>query len=372
MQLQSEAELLEGIRRWVEIESPTDDPVGVNRTMDDVEGLFRSEGADVERIPGQGGFGDCLSATSPWGGDGPGILVLCHLDTVHPVGTLDVLPFRIDGDRAYGPGTSDMKGGAYLAFAAYQSLVREAKTTPLPVRFLYVSDEEVGSPFSRSLIEAAGDRAKYVLVTEALRKNGNLVTARNGTARYQVTAHGRAAHSGGQHKWGVSAVKEIARHVLAIEALTDYDRQLTFNVGQIQGGTSDNTVPERCTARIDVRVASMQDFEFADASIRGLKPHDPDVRLEITGRLNRPPYRKSPEIQALFDHAKSLAGELGFEIGDVATAGGSDGSLVANKVATLDGLGVSGGGAHTLKEYLSISSLGPQLRLLRRLMETLE
>ncbi len=372
MQLQSEAELLDGIRRWVEIESPTSDAAGVNRVMDDAERLFRNEGASVERIAGRDGYGDCLSVSSPWGGDGPGILVLCHLDTVHPVGTLEKLPFRIEGDRAYGPGTNDMKGGAYLAFAAYQSLVREGRTTPLPVRFLYVPDEEVGSPSSRALIEAAGGKARYALVTEALRKNGNLVTARNGTARYQITAHGRAAHSGGQHKWGVSAVKEIARHVLAIEELTDYDRQLTFNVGQIRGGTSDNTVPERCIARVDVRVASMEDFRFADDYLRGLEAHDPDVRLEVSGRLNRPPYRKSPEIQALFDHAKALAAELGFEIGDIATAGGSDGSLIANTVPTLDGLGVSGGGAHTLKEYLSVSSLHPQLGLMRRLMETLE
>ncbi len=158
----------------------------------------------------------------------------------------------------------------------------------------------------------------------------------------------------------MSAGKEIARHVLAIEELTDYDRQLTFNVGQIRGGTSDNTVPERCIARVDVRVASMEDFRFADDYLRGLEAHDPDVRLEVSGRLNRPPYRKA------------LAAELGFEIGDIATAGGSDGSLIANTVPTLDGLGVSGGGAHTLKEYLSVSSLHPQLGLMRRLMETLE
>ena len=372
MQLQTEEELLDGIRRWVEIESPTSDPVGVNRVMDDTAGLFKAAGANVERIVGRDGYGDCLSISSPWGGDGPGILVLCHLDTVHAHGTLDVLPFHVDGDRAYGPGTSDMKGGAYLAYAAYQSLVNEGRETPLPIRFLYVSDEEVGSPFSRTFIEAAGDNAKYVLVTEALRKNGNLVTARNGTARYQITAKGRAAHSGGQHKWGISAIKEISHQVLAVEQMTDYERQLTFNVGQIHGGTSDNTVPESCTARVDVRIATMADFEFADEFMRGLKPRDDGVTLEITGRLNRPPYQKTPGIQALFDHARTLAQELGFELGDIATAGGSDGSLVANKVPTLDGLGVSGGGAHTLKEYLSVSSLVPQLGLMRRLMETLE
>lgn len=372
MNLPSVEELLDGIRRWVEIESQTADVAGVNRMMDDAEAIFRDAGASVERIPGRDGYGDCLSISSPWGGDGPGVLVLCHLDTVHPKGTLDVLPFKVDGNKAYGPGATDMKGGAYLAYAAYRSLVAEGRETPLPIRFLYVSDEEVGSPSSRPLIEAAGDNAKYVLVTESARGGGNLVTARNGTARYQVAAEGRAAHSGTQHKRGRSAIREIARQVLAIEEQTDYDRQLTFNVGRIEGGTSDNTIPETCVARVDVRVASMADFDFADEFIRGLQPHDPDVTLNVTGRLNRPPYAKSPGIQALFDHTKALAAEIGFEIEDVATAGGSDGSLVANKVATLDGLGVMGGGAHTLNEHLYIPSLIPRLTLMRRLMETLQ
>ena len=372
MQLQSEDELLDGIRRWVEIESQTADVDGVNRMMDDAERIFRAEDAMVERIPGRDGFGDCLSVSSPWSGDGAGILVLCHLDTVHPRGTLDSLPFRIEDDCAYGPGTTDMKGGAYLAFAAYQSLVREGRETTLPVRFLYVSDEEVGSPFSRSYIESAGERAKYVLVTESARKHGNLVIARNGTARYQITATGRAAHSGGQHRHGRSAIRELARHVLMLEEHTDYERQLTFNVGQIRGGTSDNTVPETCVARVDVRIATMDDYEAADRLVRSLKPHDPDVSLDITGRLNRPPYPTTPGIRALLEHAQKLAAELGFDVDGVATAGGSDGSLVANKVPTLDGLGVRGGGAHTLNEHLRISSLIPRLGLMRRLMETLQ
>ena len=372
MQLQSESELLDGIRRWVEIESQTADRDGVNEMMDDVEQIFRETGARVERIPGEDGYGDCVSVSSPWGGDGPGVLVLSHLDTVHPRGTLAQLPFRIDDDRAYGPGTSDMKGGAYLGFAAYQSLVRDGRQTPLPIRFLFVSDEEVGSPFSRKLIEAAGDDAKFALVTEAARNGGNLVIARNGTARYQIAAKGRAAHSGGQHQWGRSAVREISRHVVALEELTDYERQLTFNVGRIEGGTTDNTVPENCVARLDVRIASMADYEFADQLVRGLKPYDPDVALTITGQLNRPPYAASPEIKALLAHAQELARELGFEVDGVATKGGSDGSLIANKVATLDGLGVLGGGAHTLNEHLKISSLVPRLGLMRRLMETLQ
>ena len=372
MQLPSNEELLAGIRRWVETESQTAHVAGVNAMMDDVEGLFRELGATVERIPGRDGFGDYVTAASPWGGNEPGILVLSHLDTVHPVGTLEINPYRVEGDKAYGPGTYDMKGGAYLGFAAYQSLVREGMETSLPIRFLYVSDEEVGSPSSRPLIEKAAENAKFVLVTEPARHGGKLVTGRRGTARYQIAAHGRPSHSGSMHSAGRSAIKEIAHHILAIEAKTDYERDLSLNVGQVHGGTTDNTIPEHCVARVDLRVATMADFEELDAFIRGLEPKDPDVTLEITGRLNRPPYKKTPEIQALFDHAKALANELGFDIEDTRTGGGSDGSFVAEKVPTLDGLGVGGAGAHTLEEHLEISSLQPRLGLMRRLMETLQ
>jgi glutamate carboxypeptidase len=372
MQLPSTDELLADIRRWVEIESQTADAPGVNRMMDDVEGLFRGEGANVERIPGRDGFGDCLSVASPWGGNEPGILVLSHLDTVHPAGTLELNPYRIEGDKVFGPGTCDMKGGAYLGFAAYQSLVREGQETPLPIRFLFVSDEEVGSRMSRPLIEAAGEQAKYVLVTEAARPNGEVVTGRRGSARYQIVAHGRPAHSGMNHAMGRSAILELARHIPAIEARTDRDRDMSFNVGRIEGGTTANTVPEFCTAQVDLRIAAMADFEEMDTFIRGLEAIDPDVTLTVTGQLNRPPYKKTPGIQALFDHAKALADELGFELKDMATGGGSDGSFLAATIPTLDGLGVGGGGAHTLEEHLTISSLDPRLRLMRRLMETLQ
>ena len=372
MQLQSNEELLEGIRRWVEIESQSAHVAGVNRMMDDVEGVFREAGATVERIPGRNGFGDYVSVASPWGGDGPGVLVLSHLDTVHPVGTLEVNPFRIEGDKAFGPGSYDMKGGAYLGFAAYQSMVREGAQTPLPIRFLFVSDEEVGSRSSRPLIEAAAENAKYVLVTEPARRDGKVVTGRRGSARYEMQARGRPAHSGTQHSDGRSAIRELARHILAIEDKTDYARDMNFNVGRIEGGTTPNTVPEFCKADVDLRIAAMAEFEEMDAFIRNLKSVDPDVQLTITGQLNRPPYRKTPGIQALFEHAKGLANELGFDIADTATGGGSDGSFVAEKVPTLDGLGVGGDGAHTLEEYLSVSSLQPRLGLMRRLMETLE
>ncbi|MEO0793268.1 MAG: M20/M25/M40 family metallo-hydrolase, partial [Pseudomonadota bacterium] len=250
--------LLAGIKRWVEIESQTADVAGVNRMMDEVETAFLDVGADVQRIPGRDGRGDIVSIDTGNSGSrsNTGILVLSHLDTVHPRGTLEKNPWRIEGDRAYGPGTFDMKGGAYLGMMAYLSLIKHGVEPKLPIRFLYVPDEEVGSRTSRPVIEARAEDAKFVLVTEPARHGGKVITGRKGTARYQLHAHGRAAHSGSHHAAGRSAIKEIARQVLEIESWTDYERDLTLNVGQIHGGTTDNTIPEFCTARIDVRAAS--------------------------------------------------------------------------------------------------------------------
>lgn len=364
--------LLDGIRSWVEIESQTADVEGVNRMMSKVVADFSGIGARVERIDGQRGYGDHVKVSSPWGGDGPGVLVLCHLDTVHPKGTLARdLPFRIEGDRAYGPGIVDMKGGAYAAFAALRGIMSSGETTPLPIRILYTSDEEVGSPTSRTLIEREADNAKYVLVTELAREGGKIVTARKGVGRYVINAHGRPSHAGANHPAGRSAIRELARQVIAIEGMTDYERGVTTNIGQISGGTADNVVPAFATATIDLRVATAADGEAMDQIFRSLKPHDPDVRLEVTGGMNRPPYEMNAGVARLFDHAASLTKQIGFELIGVKTGGGSDGNFTAHKVPTLDGLGVDGFGAHTLQEHIYISSILPRTTLQRRLMETL-
>ena len=365
-------EILDGIRTWVEAETPTDDAPAVNRLMDRVAGDFAALGAGVERVPGRGGFGDHLSVRSAWGdNDGPGVLVLCHLDTVHPIGTLARYPFRVEGDAAYGPGIYDMKGGAYLAYYAYRHLVRTGRTTPLPVRLLYVSDEEVGSVTSRALIEAEGRRARYVLVTEPARDGGRVVTARKGTARFRITFRGRPAHSGSRHADGRSAIRELARQVLVLEGLTDYARGVTVNVGVVRGGTRENVVPEEALALVDLRLPTLALGAELVERIRGLAPFDPDVRIEVEGGLNRPPFERSPAIAALFEHARRLAAGIGFALEDTATGGGSDGNFTAATVPTLDGLGVDGDGAHTHDERLFVSSLAPRATLLLRLFETL-
>ena len=365
-------EILAGIEGWVRIETPTSDGRSVNKLVDRVEGDLKALGAAIERIPGRDGFGDIVAARTQWGGEGPGILVLSHLDTVHPHGMLARNSFRREGDSVFGPGIYDMKGGAYLGFYAYRHLVRTGKTTPLPVTFLYVSEEEVGSPISREIIEREARRAKYVLVTEPARDGGKIVTARKGTARFDMTARGIAAHSGARHEDGRSAIKEMARQILDIEAMTDYGRGVTTNVGTIQGGTVINVVPVDCAIGVDLRVPTPEIGAEMVAWFLARKAYDPDVELWVTGGMNRPPYEKDAGIAALFEHAKGLAAEIGFALEGVKTGGGSDGNFTAALgIPTLDGLGVDGKGGHTDYEQLYYSSLEPRAQLMIRLLETL-
>jgi glutamate carboxypeptidase len=365
-------ELLAGINRWTAIESKSDDPEGIAAMMAEAERDFRAAGLATELIPGRDGLGDILRARAPWGGDGPGVLVLCHLDTVHPAGTIEKNPIRTEGDRAYGPGIYDMKGCVYIAMTAAATLIEVGRETPLPLRYLVVPDEEIGSPTSRPFIEAEADNARYVLVVEPARDGGKVVTSRKGSARMMLTAHGRPAHSGLRHQDGESAILEIARQIVDLEAMTDYASGVTVNVGMVTGGTGVNVVPDRCTAEIDLRMTEPEDGEATVARVQALKPYNPLITLEISGGMNRPPYRKSNAIAALYEHARVLAAELGIDLVDTFTGGGSDGNFTAARAATLDGMGVDGHGAHTLDEHLLVSSLVPRMLLLRRLFETLE
>jgi glutamate carboxypeptidase len=368
------AAMLEGIERWVVTESPTLDRAAVNRMIDLVQ--FDLAGLDVaiERIPGTNGLADNLVVRHAAAGEGPGILLLSHIDTVHPMGTVNAgLPFRRDGDRLYGPGLYDMKGGAYLALEAFRQ-VAKAGSAKLPLTYVFTPDEEIGSPTSRKLIEDEARRARYVLVTEPARDGGKIVTARKGVGRFEVRTLGVPAHSGSRHQDGRSAIGEMARQVLAIEGLTDYARGVTTTVGVISGGTAPNVIPQHCHISVDLRVrddAAGREFE---AKILALEPFDPGVKVEVTGGMNRPPFEKSAAIDVLFRHAQALARGIGFELKDSEmTGGGSDGNFTAALgVPTLDGLGIDGDGAHTEWEHGLISSIEPRTRLMRGLLETLQ
>jgi glutamate carboxypeptidase len=363
--------ILDGIRRWVEIETPTEAPEQVNRLATMVADGYRDLPATIERVAGHSGCGDHLVARSSWGQDAPGILVLSHLDTVHPMGFIERLPFRIEGDSAFGPGIYDMKGGAYLAYHAFRQICAAPERSPLGITQLYVSDEEIGSPTSRALIEAEGRKAKYVLVTEPARDGGKIVTGRKGVARFAIFVHGVPAHAGTRPADGRSAIRELANIIQTLEAMNDLKRGVSVNVGVIRGGTRPNVIAEEAYAEVDMRVPSIADADDLVPRILNLKSRTEGVSVKVTGELNRPPYEKGNAGAALYEHAKTLAADIGFDLVDTFTGGGSDGNFTAPHTATLDGLGVDGKGAHTHYEQMYISSIEPRARLLYRLYQTL-
>jgi glutamate carboxypeptidase len=365
--------IIEGIRRWVEVESPTQNAAAVNRMIDLVQADVSGLPLVTERVAGRDGLADNLILRSDAAASAPGILILSHIDTVHPIGTLSgPLPFRREGEKIFGPGIYDMKGGAYLALDALRQVL-QAGSARLPVTYLFTPDEEIGSPTSRDLIEAEARRARYVLVTEPARDGGKCVTARKGVGRFEMKTIGVPAHSGSRHQDGHSAIKEMARQILAIEGMTDYARGITTTVGLVSGGTAPNVIPQHCVASIDLRVATEEAGREFEAKILGLRPHDPGVAVEVTGGMNRPPFEKTPAIDALFRHAQALARDIGFSLEHTGmTGGGSDGNFTAALgVPTLDGLGIDGDGAHTEWEHALASSIAPRTLLMRRLLETL-
>jgi len=369
----AETRMIEGLSAWVSVESPTRAPEAVNKMMDVAAANVADAPVEIERLPGRDGMADTLVLRAGPATAERAILVLSHLDTVHPLGTLERdLPLRIDGDRMYGPGVYDMKGGAYLALQAFKEVAR-AGAAKRPLVFLLTPDEEVGSPTTRPLIEDFGRRASHVLVTEPARDGGRVVTSRKGVGRFDVHVEGRPAHSGSRHADGRNAIREAARQILAIEALTDYERGVTTSVGLISGGTAMNTIPQHCRFSVDIRVAANADGEEFARLLLGLKPTEPDFKVSVTGGMNRPPYERTEAVSALFEHARGVAAELGIDLRDVPRTGGaSDGNFTAALgVPTLDGLGVDGDGAHTLHEYALISSLVPRAKLMARLLETL-
>jgi len=363
--------ILDGIRRWVEIETPTEAPEQVNKLATMVADGYRELPVTIERVAGHSGCGDHLVVRSTWGQHEPGILVLSHLDTVHPMGFIERLPFRVEGDVAFGPGIYDMKGGAYLAYHAFKQLCASGERPPLGVTQLYVSDEEIGSPTSRALIEAEGRKAKYVLVTEPARDGGKVVTGRKGVARFDIAIKGVPAHAGTRPEDGRSAIRELANVILTLEAMNDLKRGISVNVGVVRGGSRPNVIAEEAYAEVDLRVPTIADADDLVARILNLKSRTEGVGVKVSGELNRPPYEKGNAGAALYEHAKELAAEIGFDLVDTFTGGGSDGNFTAPHTATLDGLGVDGQGAHTHYEQMYISSIEPRARLLYRLYQTL-
>ncbi|MCS6892423.1 MAG: M20/M25/M40 family metallo-hydrolase [Rhodovarius sp.] len=361
--------MLAGLRRWVECESPTFDAAAVNRMMAMAARDLALLGATVETIPGRMGLGDCVRARFPHPSREPGILVLAHLDTVHPVGTLaGGLPFRREGAKAFGPGIQDMKGGTYLAMEAMAQLLRAGIAPSRPVTFLLTSDEEIGSPSTRDLIEAEAARHAVVLVPEPARPDGGVVTGRYAIARFQLRTTGRPSHAGARLAEGRSAIREMCRQVLAIEAMTSED--CTFSVGVMRGGQWVNCVPTHCEAEVLSMAKRQQDLDAAVEKMLALKSSTPDVTLTVTRGVTRPVWEPDERVMALHAKAEALARRLGFSVPPQSSGGGSDGNFTgAMGVPTLDGLGVRGGMAHTLEEHIIVESLAERGRLFAGLLQ---
>lgn len=372
----SEDEILAGIMNWAGVESPTHDVDGVNAMMDLAEQSLIELDAAVERLPGLQGFGDVVIGRVPGAGgtsDG-GILVLSHLDTVHEIGTLDErLPLRRDGDRLYGPGVLDMKGGARLGLEAMRALHRTGTIPKLPVTFIFTPDEEVGSPSSRERIEAEARNHSFILVPEPLRSSGDVVTGRHAIQRFRVRTHGKPSHAGLTKAQGSSAIARMADLIGRIEGMTDYDRGATYSVGTVHGGTFVNVVAVKCEAQVLCVAPDEEILSEVRARMLGLAGEEEGVRIEVEQGLDRPVARPHEKTMRLYEHARGLAESIGIELGHCQSGGGSDGNFTgALGLATLDGLGVAGAGAHTFGEHLLVSSLVPRCRLLSGLLETLE
>ncbi len=363
--------MLAGLRAWVTCESPTFDAASVGRMMDLAARDLVLMGAQVERVAGRMGFGDCLRARLPHPRAGaPGIVIMGHLDTVHPIGTLSSLPWRREAGRCFGPGICDMKGGNYLALEALRQLARASVATTLPVTVLFTSDEEVGSPSTRDLIEAEAARHRFVLIPEPGRSDGGVVTGRYAIARFDLAATGRPSHAGARLAEGRSAIAEMARQVLAIEAMTTED--CTFSVGVIRGGQWVNCVTTTCTAEALSMAKRQADLDRGVAAMLARTATGPDVAFAVRRSVTRPVWEPDAASRALYEHARGIARDLGFELPHQSAGGGSDGNFTgAMGIPTLDGLGAEGGGFHRLGEYIVEESLVRRDRLMAGLLATL-
>lgn len=364
--------ILAGLRPWVECESPTFDAAAVNRMMALAARELALLGARVETIPGRMNLGDCVRASFPHPKQGQekGILVMGHLDTVHPMGTLQSLPWRREGNRQFGPGAYDMKGGTYIAIEAVRQLLRAGIATTRPVTVLLTSDEEIGSPSTRDLIEAEAARHAFVLVPEPARPNGGVVTGRYAIARFNLRAIGKPSHAGARLADGRSAIREMCRQVVNIEAMTTED--VTYSVGVIHGGQWVNCVATYCDAESLSMAKRQEDLDEAVEKMLSLKPTGNDVQLVVTRGVTRPVWEPDAKGMALWEVASGIAARLGFEIPSQSSGGGSDGNFTgAMGIPTLDGLGVQGAMGHTLEEHLLVDSLVPRAKLIAGLLQSL-
>jgi glutamate carboxypeptidase len=351
----SEGRLKARLRELVVVESPSEDKAAVDRAGTLVAGWVEALGGKVKRYR-QKAFGDVLELRfGPARSKRGRVLLLGHLDTVWPMGTLAKMPWREAEGKLWGPGVLDMKAGVVMALEAVSAL--RALDAERPVTLLLVSEEEVGSPVSRGITERLAAESAAVLVLEPAQGLA-YKTARKGVGNYGLRVEGVGAHAGVDFGSGRSAVLEMARLVERVSGFTDLSKGLTVNVGVIAGGTRSNVVAAECRAEVDVRIVKARDAVRVEKLFRGLKVADTACRLTISGGINRPPMERKAGTVALFRLAKRLAAEMGLELDEAATGGGSDGNFTAGMgVPTLDGMGAVGAGAHAAHEHVVVRHL---------------
>jgi glutamate carboxypeptidase len=371
-------EILSLTRQLVERETPSRVEAPLHEIAAFVAERFQGLGAYVELTP-VAGYGTHLCARlhqDAAHADGQQLLVVGHLDTVWPLGTLARLPFRITEEgTAHGPGVFDMKAPIAALIEALRAIKQLNLPVNRPLTVLLTCDEEIGSRTSRALVEEEARKSVAALVLEPPITGGVVKTGRKGIGVYEIKAKGRAAHAGLDPTKGINAIVELAHHTLTLAALNDYERGVTLNVGEFNGGTTSNVVPAEAVAHVDLRFWQQSDGERLCRTIEALQPQLDGAALEIKGGINRPPMERSPRNIALFEHARRLAaelGELGHALKDTVVGGGSDGNFTAALgVATLDGLGIDGAGAHAEHEHILIEDIPRRTALLTRLIQTL-
>jgi glutamate carboxypeptidase len=357
--------LLEFIEALVAIESPSDDPDAVNRCGRELTARLEAMGGMVTPLPSSTA-GDHLRAQ--FGGGDRQILMLGHFDTVWPIGQLSRMPLKRDGGRLYGPGVFDMKAGIGLAALATRAVLDAGVFDGRRAVMLWTTDEEIGSTTSRALIEAEAAKSEAVLVFEPSLPGGALKTSRKGVGEFELVARGVSAHAGLDPGKGVSAVRELARQILALDDLQDPARGVTVTAGVISGGTRANVVPELATAIVDARANTIADAQRVERAMRSLQPKVPGARLEVTGGFDRPPLERSPGVVKLFELARIVAAEIGVKLEEGSAGGGSDGNFTGPIAPTLDGIGAIGDGAHALHEHVEIDALVPRAAVIAGLL----
>jgi glutamate carboxypeptidase len=352
--LSADLALLEAL---VNLESCSDDKCGVDALAAFLAREFRRCGAAAAVLEVESG-GNALEARWPGECPGPAVMVLGHLDTVWPAGTVARRPFRIENDKAFGPGIFDMKAGILLCLLACRAFHEEVARPGRDVVFFFTPDEETGTAHGLPLLEAAARSCDTVLCLEPPLPGGKAKTSRKGVGQFHVAVEGIAAHAGLDHERGANAIVELSRIVIQMQEMTDYGSGVTFSVGTVRGGIAVSVVPAYAEAAVDFRFVTPEQGRSLEERVRGLRPSDARCRLAVTGGIERPPLERTREVAALFEKASSIAAAVGMPFGEGSSGGGSDGSFTAAMgKPTLDGLGVDGGGAHAEDEHIVIPDI---------------